>query len=364
MLLTLLPLLLPPRAQADELLEKMRRHPARQAAFYVQKYGQKDLARRIHPAPAELIEFLLLDNEKQGFPERPRPATPDAAFLSDLRAAVAEIPAIVRKRVEERLTGIFLVHELGGTAYTDTVTDAHGTRIKAVLVLDIAAIDRKANEWISWKESSPFKAHPDWRLEARIEKPAGDLRRNAIQFIMLHEFGHALTVGERVHPNWDTDLATVTAGQALDFPFFASTWRIVRGGEKANVATLVDDEVPGLRTVRYYQPEERRLPAEAMRDLYASLGKTPFPTLYAATSFMDDFADSLASYVHVVLQKRPYEITVRHRGEPVASYSLDWTAPRLATKRRLIEELLRRPASAPSPPPARSADPARSDSPR
>ena len=78
-----------------------------------------------------------------------------------------------------------------------------------------------------------------------------------------------------------------------------------------------------------------------MAAAYGSLEKTNFPTLYAATTPGDDFAESFVSYVHTALMKRPWEITIRKDGEVVKSYRTCWEEPRCAAKRRILEDLLR-----------------------
>ena len=77
-----------------------------------------------------------------------------------------------------------------------------------------------------------------------------------------------------------------------------------------------------------------------MQDVYDQWSRTNFPTLYAATNIGDDFAESFASYVHTVIQKRPWEIRLLRDGALEKSYSTCWEAPRCVEKRRLIEAFL------------------------
>lgn len=56
---------------------------------------------------------------------------------------------------------------------------------------------------MTWKENTPFKDSASYRLDARIEADSDDNRKNAIQYILLHELGHALTVGTDIHPPWN-----------------------------------------------------------------------------------------------------------------------------------------------------------------
>ena len=62
--------------------------------------------------------------------------------------------------------------------------------------------------------------------------------------------------------------------------------------------------------VFYFGP---KLEASQMRLVYQSLEQSTFPTLYAATHPADDFAESFASYVHVVMMGRDYEVRTSTR---------------------------------------------------
>jgi hypothetical protein len=77
-----------------------------------------------------------------------------------------------------------------------------------------------------------------------------------------------------------------------------------------------------------------------MLDAYERLERTNFPTLYAATHPADDFAESLASFVHTVMLKKPFEIRIYRDGEIAKRYGGCWTEERCAGKRRILEELL------------------------
>jgi hypothetical protein len=47
------------------------------------------------------------------------------------------------------------------------------------------------------------------------------------------------------------------------------------------------------------------------------------------------------NYVHTVLMKRPWEITIRHEGKVALTYKPCWQEARCAPKRRILEDLLR-----------------------
>jgi hypothetical protein len=317
------------------LREAITNHPVRSAASWQADRG-RPVAQRIAPAPHRLVEFITMDNVLHGFPERPRPAAPDAAFMEDVKAAIAELPPEVWALFGERLVGIYLVEALGGTGYTGVVLGPDGQQVAGLVVLDAAVLaQRSANGWASWKENTPFKPRDGYQLSARIEADADDNRKNAIQYILLHELGHVLSIGGDIHPAWNLDPKDVPADSR--HPFFDLSWKIDRDANK--YVTLFDNEFVQRKSTAYYFGA--KLDAADMEPTYSSLAKTSFPSLYAATHPGDDFAEAFASYVHVVLQKRPWEITISQDGKVVRTFKSCWEEARCAEKRKLLERMLR-----------------------
>ena len=323
-------------ADAACMKRDIRNHAARRLETW-----KADLARpldtRVGPAPPVLIDYLTLDNTNQGFTQRPRPSTPEPAFMNDVKAAIAELPPQVWRLFADRLVGIYFVADLGGTGYTDVVKDAAGNPVAAYIVLDAAVLrPLTANGWATWKEGTPFKPRPDTSLAARIETAAGDNRKNAIQYILLHELGHVLSIGGAIHPPWELEPKDVPA--SASHPFFDLSWTIDRRANR--YAWLREGDFPQRRNLVYYFGA--KLAAGDMVPTYANLEKTNFPSLYAATQPADDFADSFASYVHVVLLRRPWQITISKKGQVVKTFDACWDQPRCASKRRLLDLIFNR----------------------
>ena len=304
---------------------------------------QADLARpldaRFGPAPANLVEYLNLDNILNGYPERPRSVRPDARFMADVQGAIADLPPAIWRLFQDRLIGLYFVEHLGGTGFTDFVVDRNQRPVAGYVVLDAAVLaGQTANAWASWKENTPFRPAPGYRLQARIEADADDNRRNAIQYILLHELGHVLSIGGTIHPPWNLEPKDVPASE--NYPYFDLSWRVAR--QENRYTSRFDADFPQRTDVAYYFGA--KLDATAMAPTYANLEKTNFPSLYAATIPGDDFAEAFASYVHVVLMQRPWRITLSRDGEAPMRFDACWSAPRCAAKRAVLERILARPA--------------------
>lgn len=311
------------------------RSPVKQLPYWTPAF-EKPVERRMGSAPAELVQYLNLDNIVQGFPNRPRAAEIPEDFLKDVNDAMAELPPRVKQLVDRKLAGIYFVRDLGGTGYSDYIHGSQGTPVAGFTVLDMDALAQQtANAWATWKESSPFKADARYRLEAGIEPQGQDDRKHAIQYILLHELGHILSIGENFHPRWDRPPG---AGASLDaYPFTRFSWVITNAGK--GYASRFEKEFPLRKNVRYYFGA--RLVGEQMVKVYDQLERTNFPTLYAATKPGDDFAESFASYAHTVLLKRPLEIRLYRDGKLVKTYKSCWEEKRCAPKRKLLEDFLK-----------------------
>jgi hypothetical protein len=294
----------------------------------------RPLEQRIEEAPPELVEFLTLDNIQSGFPDKPRSARLSKEFLRDLRAAITELPPDVKRIVSGKLAGIYLVRDLGGTGFTDTVYDAQSNAVAGFVVLDISVLRKRANAWAKWKENTPFKPQSGFKLTALIETKAGDSRKNAIQYILLHELGHVVSINEKIHPSWNVEPKDVSSPES--YPFFSLSWTISKADNR--FLTLFDDKFPQRKDVVYYL--KPKLPAGRMIDTYDRLERTNFATLYSVTKPGDDFAEAFASYVHTVLMKKPFEIRIYREGKVAKVYKACWTEQRCAEKKAILERLL------------------------
>ncbi len=297
---------------------------------------EKPISQRVDVASESLIEFITLDNRINGYAERPGVPKLDAGFLADFMAAFNELPPVVLNVVGNRLVGIRFVANLGSSGFADYVYDTAGEVAGAFVVFDSSVLQSMtANRWATWKERTPFKPEPGYSLEAQIETVGLDSRKNAIQYILLHELGHVVSAGRNIHPNWNTPVRQQAASMDR-FPFFETTWKfdVAEGTYKSKF----DRDFLRRKDVVYYGVA--RIPGSEMGSTYASLEQTSFPTLYSATRPGDDFAEAFANYVHVVMLQRPWQITLTNDGKVIRTVKSCWEEIRCAEKRRLLEELL------------------------
>lgn len=326
------PLLLPCRGGDMKCAFEARgKSPVRNKSFWAAALA-KPVEQRLGVAPEELVVYLNLDNIASGVPNQPRAVPLAVDFMKDVDDAIAELPPAVKKLIEKKLVGIYFVKDLGGTGFTDYVQGGWLSSDTGFIVLDVDVLARQtANAWATWKENTPFAPDASYKLEAQIEIAAGDNRKNAIQYILLHELGHIISIGEKIHPRWDGPPSSVDG-----FAFAMLSWRLP--SDATQYQSIFDRQFSLRQKVVYYFGAQ--LKASQMRETYGQFANTNFPTLYAATRPGDDFAESFVSYVHTVLQERPWEIRIYGDGKLEKTYKSCWEEKRCAEKRKLLEGIL------------------------
>jgi hypothetical protein len=329
-------------------LSELRTHPVRSVQFWRPSDKPQASTTRIGPAPPALIDFLHLDNTFQGYSERPVPANADSEFIRDIELAVSSLPESIRKITGRMVFCIALVRELGGgTGYMDVVAGVDGSAAGGFVVLDEDALNRTANVWASWKEMSAFQPSADLSLDVQIEKPANDTRVNAIRYILLHELGHVIdaVLGVTQIDGGNTQNIRSRGFYGLSWIDPPSSPLTVLPGD--TLRSRYDATWPERETLTFYAFENSRHSLDKADWIYEWLRQTNFPTLYAATSSADDFAESFANYVHVVLDQRPYEIRLQLEDRSTKLLGPCWGSPRCASKQMAVEHLLARAAQLP-----------------
>ena len=297
--------------------------------------GAKDVPweEKAKPASQPIIDLLHWDNERQGWKERPRAAGPSPELRRDLKEALAGIPTQVQRAVGSKLFGIYLVEELGGSAYSNSLLGADGKPMAGFVALDIGVLNRKANEWMTWKESSPYKGDA-FRLRARIENDADDTRVAALRYILLHELGHILAIGRK--EVIDLDGSPGRFPNLFVFDFTGLTWL-----SRDKFVTRFDGpSFPARGNMPYYASPDRARSSENMLGDYEALVKTDLPSMYATIHPHDDFAESFVTYVHSELLKKPWEIEINDARGPRFTLKPCWNEERCDRKRKVLESIL------------------------
>lgn len=292
----------------------------------------RPLSERYGPAPCEAVQHIALVNAGRVTGET-RSAMPDAPLLTLICEALQLLPAAVTARLKENFLGVYFANGVGSSAVTDIVVSPHSEFLGLIVVLDIEALQHEnANAWASWRERSPFDQSASVTLDMRIADD--DNLLHAIQFLLLHELGHALSAGRNVHPDWWSGLPDNLG--ANDYSYLPISWQI---DDQRRIVPLPGNDFPLRASISHYDGDTR-LPAGYITDIYRALRRTNFLTLYSATSVHEDFAESFACYVHMQLMHKPLSISIRQHEELIMHWQVDWRSERYASKLAFFKRLL------------------------
>ena len=296
--------------------------------------AQHDILDRHGPAPQELVRYVGKVNTALNVDAIPVAAEAPADFLRDMQTAMAQIPAAILDMLDGALLGVYFSTGLGSSAFTDVIVNHDGHILGSVVMLDLDAfMDRTANAWATWKENTPFAASARLRLEVEIADGADNTRANAMQFLLLHEFGHVLTAGKQFLPVWWLPPEAMKPTGAYDF--LRLGWQI--DGDK-RIVPKAEEDFKERTGIFYY--DTKGLDDAAMLSAYRALQDTSFPSLYASTNAFDDFAETFATYVHSVMLGKPARVRIVDDDAVYLERDSFWASPRSAPKRAFMQELL------------------------
>ncbi len=312
---------------------EMKKSIVRKISFWHQ-FASLPLEKKLLPAMPELIDYITMDNEKEGFPARPVAVSPDRQFMADFVEAINELPDTVRLKMKSKVLAILFVEKLGGSGYTDVVLDEKGQEVSSFIVFDYGILKNvTANSWASWKENSAFSMENNF-ARLKIAEKKDDNRKNALKFILLHELGHAFSVGEKIHPSW------INSPKKDDAPysFFDLSWFFNQNKKEYQLKNA--ELLPLLHKIKFYTHSLNDNLKDRI-ELYEKLSKSDFPSLYGASGYADDFAEAFAIYVFNKILKMPYEVTLISEGRTAKVFKSCFEDKRCPLKEKFIQEYLR-----------------------
>ncbi|HUJ74240.1 MAG TPA: hypothetical protein VL359_05245 [bacterium] len=282
-------------------------------SFYPDAVG-RPIEQKVTVGGPEVLDRALETNLDYGQAIRPRNADADDPLLPELRALLRDLPPAVHRLASRYVLAVYVLQDDYGTGTTEGIQDDQGRWRYSYIALNRTALTRTANAWATWKENSAFRPQPGAALRVQIEPPESDTRAQAVQFILLHELGHAIGLGLGVHGFWDAEtLPAVTR----DSPFVALSWQV--DADDALVSRYAT-RFPLLVRARFYRFDKAPLELSQAQDIYRDLSQTNLPSLYGITNLFDDWAESFAIYVHTRLLDKPYQVQVLQGDQVRATY--------------------------------------------
>lgn len=257
------------------------------------------LESRVRPTPTSVLKM---------FAEAKLP-TPTTHTLTEaerrkLSAAFASLPPLHRRILSERLRSITFLDGMPNTGLTSTVNPDQPYQLFDI-TLRAGVFHQSASEWLTEKERSCFDAAGS-PLSVSID--AGET--DALVFVLLHEATHIVDSCLGLTPPHPSEKKTERTKSPTGFT------RDVWSENRVPVPAYRD---PLRESVRFYVGG-KKLPVSQAEEVYASLRRTPFVSLYGASNWNDDVAEYASVYHWTAVLKQPYRIVIRKDGRETFVY--------------------------------------------
>lgn len=256
---------------------------------------QKYFQNRVHNLDDLRKNLILNINKIDGFDNVP---TKSKNFELD-KKRILDISKTLPKKIstlfDKYVIGIYFCENLGGSGLTHYISE-NGKVVGGIIILDSSVLNKTANDWITYKENTVFTSK-EFKLEIKIEEEKNNTVENGIRYILLHELGHIFASINGINPD------IFVNNSNIESEFYRGIWKKDKEFTDPNV------EYDLINIARFYSNQKISL-EENWDKIYPQLFNSPFSTLYASTNAGDHFAEGFVSYVHVVMEKKPWTLKI------------------------------------------------------
>lgn len=219
-----------------------------------------------------------------------------AAEEEKIAKAFLLLPPLHIKILKEHLHSISFMDNMPNTALTSPVAVEDGTE-KFNITFRAGILNETISEWATWKEKSLYDSSLNPSIEVQID--AGNL--DAFVYVLLHEATHVVDAVLKLTPHAEEDTKLVAHTK-----FTKNIWSLF------NVPTTkFINQV--LEQTRFRSGKV--MPILSATEVYNSLEKTPFTSLYGMASWHEDIAELVTIYHLTSKLNQPFVIYIKEHGE-------------------------------------------------
>ncbi len=284
-------------ASQGSVRERVAATPAMNLKSY--RFDPKSqIAERIAQAPAFVLKHL---KEMDGRNDYKSYEPTDAERELTLRY-LDLLPAWFDAMLKERLVGIYFVENLLGAAFTKFVLD-EADKVYAFVAINPATLRTGLSEWMTSREASCFSGDSTGAAATSVFVDCGT-EYQALLYALVHECGHVADHVYHFTPYVEPTINDLGLGVA-ETPFIKGIWT-----DYAKPEARAD--FPGRTDVTFYGlGGGSKIPFGKAADLYRALENSPFPSLYAAQNWAEDFAECFTWYFFTDRLGERYQVGIR-----------------------------------------------------
>ena len=303
--------------------------------FTNHKAGNKDLystlepwQQRVYPLDEIHKDLIIQMNIIDNFKEIPREYKNFETIHKLIINIASNEDSLVNNLKEKNILAIYICSNLGGTGISGFVYDKSKV-IGGYIIIDGDMIYKKANDWISYKESSVFQKSNDANIRIKIAEHSSNTEEFALNYILLHELGHIISQTMSVVPDQRDKFRDFTK-----FEFTKNIWL------NEDLSIYDNSLFPSRNKIKFYTTNPEFDIDINAGDIYNSLNKTSFPTLYSATNPDDYFSECFVSYVSIYIYKQPWTLTINKKNGELLTFENGMKTERSKNELDFIKKLL------------------------
>lgn len=304
------------------LLECFDKNKANHYESWMKNLSENLEDRVVEPSVA-LLSAIKIDNIRFGFPGDPRrPQNPPVKLTRIAKKVIRSLPKEIKNLIKDKFLGLVFIEDLGTSAYAPYTFKNDGTVYGGVIILDVSYLGKTANARQTEREATLFdKEDKTFDLKVFIAEKSDDDLYHAMQEVIIHEIGHIITYGNEKHvplPGREINPNTIN-----DYKFFDFNWKLKDG--KPQLSDKLDSIMPFQNKLKFYKLNPP-MKSTDMVSVYNGLNQSCFPSLYAARSYEEDFAETFVHYVRSFMleKKYPYRVIVSQSGVEVMKSNSIW----------------------------------------
>lgn len=266
-------------------------------SFFVQRIDVSiPIESRIQDTPAQVISWL--NNMDSTDTYTSHALTEEETLLFSSYAQL--LPEKLKKVIAEKVIAVYFIDNFSGGGMTCRAFDNNGN-LYMTLFFNPEILHRTMADWLNFRENSYFTDDaPDVSITVECTE-----NYFALLHTLFHEASHVYDFYYHMTPYTEPYFRNDASDIKSDFA--AMVWH------DYNIP-VAEYDFPCRNELYSYGlgPAHRR---DAAFDIYASLAKTPFPTIYASSNWAEDFAESFTWFYLGVYFDCYYRVRISKNGE-------------------------------------------------
>ena len=250
-----------------------------------------------------ILDFITLEKQLQNKDVKISAGSINADLINQFGKLYEKWPEGLRKFSEKYILNVFIVKNLGSSGYTFTADDS-----SFIIFIDESVLNERPNDFNRTENNCiQFEGTP-FLINHVIEEDLNNLPVYTLENILIHEIGHCVGIVKGLTPTFDR---RIPLPNELNF---------YKGCYEVNFIELkeLNPYRDKFNKLKYYS-NDKKMNCEEYLVVLDDLKNSPFPTTYSTQGQLEFFAEYFYSYIHCIIQKRPFEYRVFNNNKLIKS---------------------------------------------